>query len=325
MNAPPTDLDPAVVAAALAAWGVHPQTFEYAPVGFGSHHWIACEAGDRRHFVTVDDLTAKPWLGADPDATFEGLGAAMDTAAALREAGLAFVVAPVPAAGGEVVLRLDRRYALTVLPFVTGRGAAFADEMPPDDLAHLVRILCDLHRSPPSARAVAPDRGLAMPGRAVLEGALADVDRAWAGGPFAEPAREWLAANEGPIRVAMATYDRLAGAVTSSGAAPVVTHGETHPGNVIRAEHGLVLVDWDTVAVAPPERDLWSLVRRSADVAPLYAEAAGRRLDPDALELYRLAWDLGDTAAYLAVYRATHERTPDTEKMWRHMSHPFEG
>ena len=38
----------------------------------------------------------------------------------------------------------------------------------------------------------------------------------------------------------------------------VVTHGEPHAGNVMRRSDGRhLLVDWDTVAVAPPERDLW--------------------------------------------------------------------
>jgi spectinomycin phosphotransferase len=30
----------------------------------------------------------------------------------------------------------------------------------------------------------------------------------------------------------------------------VVTHGEPHPGNLIQTSAGLVLIDWDTVAVA---------------------------------------------------------------------------
>jgi spectinomycin phosphotransferase len=37
----------------------------------------------------------------------------------------------------------------------------------------------------------------------------------------------------------------------------VVTHGEPHPGNILRAAGGLYLIDWDTVGLALPERDLW--------------------------------------------------------------------
>jgi aminoglycoside phosphotransferase (APT) family kinase protein len=36
-----------------------------------------------------------------------------------------------------------------------------------------------------------------------------------------------------------------------------LTHGEPHPGNVIGTDDGWLLVDWDTAAIAQPERDLW--------------------------------------------------------------------
>ena len=46
------------------------------------------------HFVTVDDLDSKPWLGDDRPSTFAALRDAFDTSVALREtAGLTFVVA----------------------------------------------------------------------------------------------------------------------------------------------------------------------------------------------------------------------------------------
>ena len=40
----------------------------------------------------------------------------------------------------------------------------------------------------------------------------------------------------------------------------VVTHGEPHPVNVMQTDAGRVLIDWDTVAIAPPERDLWMVI-----------------------------------------------------------------
>ncbi|HXP18631.1 MAG TPA: phosphotransferase [Streptosporangiaceae bacterium] len=36
--------------------------------------------------------------------------------------------------------------------------------------------------------------------------------------------------------------------------APVTTHGEPHSANIIRAGSGRLLIDWDTVGLAPPER-----------------------------------------------------------------------
>jgi aminoglycoside phosphotransferase (APT) family kinase protein len=37
----------------------------------------------------------------------------------------------------------------------------------------------------------------------------------------------------------------------------VITHGEPHPGNLMVTDRGPVLIGWDTVGLARPERDLW--------------------------------------------------------------------
>ncbi len=60
-----------------------------------------------------------------------------------------------------------------------------------------------------------------------------------------------------------------------------------------------MLVDWDTVALAPPERDLWMVVE-SAEDAAIYADATGRQVDDEALQFFRLTWDLKDLAEYLS-------------------------
>src|SRR4051794_35848900 len=98
----PDGIDEQDVAAALArGWAIEAAALDYAPVGGGSYHWIATEAGavsgtGTRWFVTADDLEDKAWLGDSAAAAFDGLQIAMDTAAALRDgAGLPFVLAPI--------------------------------------------------------------------------------------------------------------------------------------------------------------------------------------------------------------------------------------
>jgi spectinomycin phosphotransferase len=94
----------------------------------------------------------------------------------------------------------------------------------------------------------------------------------------------------------------------------VVTHGEPHAGNVLRTPGGeLLLVDWDTVGLAPPERDLWHVCRDTNDYAR-YTEASGRRVDPRAIDLYRLRWQLDDVAIFASDLRSPHVRSGDTER-----------
>ena len=119
----PSDIETdAVVDAVADGWGFDADAIEYAAVGAGSYHWIAADAAGARRFVTVDDLDQKRWLGETRDAARQALGRAFDTAVALRQAGLEFVVAPIPTSGGEPLRRIGERHTVALFPFVDGRG-----------------------------------------------------------------------------------------------------------------------------------------------------------------------------------------------------------
>lgn len=65
-------------------------------------------------------------------------------------------------------------------------------------------------------------------------------------------------------------------------------------------------------------RDLWWIVSDSgADAAAQYAQLTGRAVSEAALSFYRLRWDLGDLAEWLAWFRCPHERSADAETAWR--------
>jgi spectinomycin phosphotransferase len=321
MRSRPIGLDEDRLARALShGWGLEAPALAYAPVGGGSYHWTATERDGTAHFVTVDDLDRKPWLGSTRDTTFQGLRRSFDTAVALhRDAGLAFVVAPRTDTAGASVRRLDQRYSVAVFPSIDGRSGAFDEPLAPEDRLAAVGMLAALHEATPIAVSTAPHRGFELPGRGALEDALAHLGSPWTSGPFGEPVRHWLSSNARPLLNALATYDELADRVAVS-ARLVITHGEPHPGNLMRAGGALLLVDWDTVALAPPERDIWLLDRDSTAVRDLYHQATGRRVDEAALELYPLAWTLTDVAIFTAALRAPHDRTADAEHAWTALS-----
>ena len=77
-------------------------------------------------------------------------------------------------------------------------------------------------------------------------------------------------------------------------------------------------MDWDTVALAPPERDLWMLVAGGGtDAADLYHRATGTRPDAAALDFFRLTWDLKDLGEYLNVLRSPHQENDDTLRQYQ--------
>jgi spectinomycin phosphotransferase len=104
----------------------------------------------------------------------------------------------------------------------------------------------------------------------------------------------------------------------------VVTHGEPHPGNLLRSGGELVLADWDTMGLARPERDLWMLDDGSPDAWVPYCEAGGSSVDATAISLFGLAWTLSDIAVYAALFRSDHRRNEDTQTSLRNLSDSLE-
>src|SRR5262249_50034242 len=109
-------------------------------------------------------------------------------------------------------------------------------------------------------------------------------------------------------------FDALADRVRGTGAALVLTHGEPHPGNVIFAGDRILMVDWDTLGLAVPERDLWML--DAGDELTHYTEVSGRPVDDTAIALYRLRWKLDDIAAFVHLFRSPHGDDADTARAW---------
>ena len=311
--------------ALTAGWSIAAGSLRYAPVGAGSYHWTAGEEPGERCFVTVDDLDDKGWLGRTRAAVLAGLRAAMDAAVTLRrQAGLGFVVAPVPAATGETVRPVGDRHAVAVFPLLDGTPGDWSKPLPAQERAELIAMLAALHALDPETVRL-PRHSLGLSWRGDLETALDELGQRWPGGPFAEPARELLAGSAGLVRRELGGLDRQAAKLAAADV--VITHGEPHPGNVLRlapsagagdrAGTRLALIDWDTVGLAPPERDLWSVATESGDELRRYTELTGRPVDPAVLEFYRLRWALDDLSCFVRDLRAQHRRTPGTEDAWQ--------
>jgi len=320
MRSPPEAFRQSQLIACVAeGWSLDVERARYAPVGFGSYHWEVTDAAGRRYFVTVDDLDQKGWLGRDRDSAFGGLRGAFDAALALRrDAGLQFVLAPIPGRRGETVRRAGAHHTVALFPFVDGNCSRLGQGCAPAPRSRVIGMLAELHRATDLILPLSPRRHPALPARHCLEAALGELDRTWTGGPFSEPARELLASHASEIRSRMETFDRLTRDVAAAGADLVITHGEPHAGNLLRTVDQVLLVDWDTVGLGLPERDLW-LVTNDPDELALYTEATGRPVDTAAIELYRLRWELDDIALFTSVFRSVHARTPDTEKAWHRL------
>ncbi|WP_239163192.1 phosphotransferase [Paractinoplanes rishiriensis] len=296
-------------------WGISDLSLEYRPVGAGSYHWST-----PTHWITVDR--------APGEAAFARLDRALRTARGLR---LDFVVAPLPTDQDRVLVRVAPGWAMSVFPLIDGVAGEFG-EHPPEDRAAVTDLLIALHAVPLDGPAEADLPGsdlartdLRLPGRDRLEAALADAALAdaasgpWTSGPYAEPVRQLLAGHAATIRAWLAEFDDLAAAVRAAGTDWVITHGEPHPGNILRTPTGLRMIDWDTVLVAPPERDLWMI----PDQVARYAAGTGRAVTAAGLTLYRRWWALSDVTVYVTDLRRPHTAGGDAADALTYLSSYF--
>ena len=294
---------------------------EYAPVGFGSYHWHAWAEG--RWFVTVDDLVAgRSQFGDSRSAVASRLTAALGSARALRDAGLEFVIAPVPTIDGEVVHVAHDRWAVAVYPFVEGRTRHWGDVETAPERRAVVDLLATLHGRSEPAIDLARRDDFVIPSRTELQTALLDR-AAWVAGPYGEPARDVLGRHVDLIEGRLDRYDHLAASAAAQPERMVLTHGEPHAANTIETTIGMVLIDWDTALIAPPERDLWWFAGEPACLAR-YEDSTGEMLRVDVLELYRLRWNLTDISLFVAMFRAPHQDTADTQVAWEALCHSLD-
>ena len=63
------------------------------------------------------------------------------------------------------------------------------------------------------------------------------------------------------------------------------------------------------------------MIGEEPSVAAQYERLTGTRVSEDAVDLYRLAWDLNEIAIYVSDLRRPHERTDDTSEAWKNLQH----
>lgn len=321
MRTEPADLNPSLLQETLARyWSLHDLALTYRPVGFGSHHWIAEAQDGRRWFVTVDDHR-KGRLGFAQEISFDALDRAMRTAAALLDLGLEFVVAPIPDDECNVLHRLgDSDYSLALFPYLDGTSAGYGAFASDADRMETMQLIGRLHNATPSLPKDLPHRSdLTIPRRDELAVALEMLATPWTAGPYADRTRKLLRENHDDIVRALEHYDQLVAMVKADPTPWVITHGEPHAGNVLRlTESGkLLLVDWDTAALAPKERDLWMLLDDSATDWTPYMEITGDAVvSASAIRMYQMWWDLCEIAEYVSWFRHDHADSEDAQTGW---------
>ncbi|MFN8194090.1 MAG: hypothetical protein U0R80_07385 [Nocardioidaceae bacterium] len=280
--------DAEVLALVTDEWVPAADAVDYLPVGFGAFHWRALAAGEPVAFVTYDEVSP-------PRRTRGDVEDAYAAGAELARAGLEFLHAPLPRAGGGLTVPVAEGL-LSATPWLAGD--------PPRRPGLEARLLPRLH-------AAAPPPTL-PPWRPLVDADLPDVlteqvAQRWDGGPLGEQARRALLARLGAV--AAWTADYLGLAASSDPAGWVPTHGEPGAHNQLVDAAGRVhLVDLESLRLAPRERDLAGLL--PLDVA-WRSDYGGPEPAPSLLRMFDLEWRLDEVSQYAVRFAAAHTGDAD--------------
>ncbi|MCF6377946.1 aminoglycoside phosphotransferase family protein [Nocardioides KLBMP 9356] len=271
LERPPDVSDGEILDLARTHWDPRADVVEHLPVGWGAHHWRVDVSGEPRLFLTLDpDL---------PRHTVASLEAAYSSAAALD---LDFAWPSLPSSRGPYVVALGTRKA-SVTGWLDG-------QRPEESVAELPDLLARLHAVP------APDAALAWTSE--VEPDLGDrlrdlLQQPWSG-PLGPAARELVV--EHLARVGAWTREHARLLALADPSSYVVTHGEPHVRNQWVARGRTWLIDWESLRLAPRERDLATLVHEGRDVDH----------DPQMVRLFDLEWRLGEVWSFAQWLQGPH-------------------
>lgn len=275
MNEPPSDLDIEELRTLVQrSWDPAVEVLHHLAVGFGAHHWRALVGGKSRYFVTLDNLGERH--------TLQTLQAAYAGASALSKNGLSFVTAPIEP---FAVAFGDR--AVSVTPWLDGVPVAAIDKVTTAAMLH------QLHAVDPTDLGVEIPLWRPVVGPDLASHVRARVQQPWSQGPYGERSREAVATALDDIRRWTARYFELGEIAGTRDWVP--THGEPGWHNQLITASGTTLVDWETLKLAPAERDLQTL-------------DSGDHL---MLEMFDLEWRLDEINQYTTWFAGPHGGTSD--------------
>jgi spectinomycin phosphotransferase len=271
LERPPDVSDDEILEVVRRHWEPAADVVEHLPEGWGAHHWRVDVDGEPVLFVTLDpDL---------PRHSHESLEAAYASAAAL---GLDFVWPSLPRTDGGFTVPSGRR-TLSVTGWLAG-------ERPEASVPELPQLLDRLHATPAPATA----RAWSSEIDPALTGRLRDLlQQPWPG-PLGAAARELVVGHLAQVGGWAREHARLRDLVDP--ATYVVTHGEPGVHNQWQARGRTWLLDWESLLLAPRERDLATLVLEGRDVDH----------DRGMVRLFDLEWRLSEIWSFATWLQGPH-------------------
>jgi len=250
----------------------------------------------------------------------------------LSDKGIAQIIPPIATSTGRVWTRMGA-FAVMLAPFIAGRNG-FEIDISDRQRVEIGAALKRIHTTalPPALRQRIPREEYAPYWRDLVRGFQARAEDTAFAEPVAAQLTALLQSKRAIIDDLILRAEQLAARLQTRSLEFVLCHADIHGGNLLIDTNGtLYIVDWDTLILAPKERDLmfvgagideiWPSVREHALFYQGYGET---EVDPIALAYYRYERIVEDIAAYCQQLLLTDQGGEDREEGLRQLSSQFE-
>lgn len=250
----------------------------------------------------------------------------------LHDQGIRQIIAPIVTRSQQLWARLDD-FNLMLYPFIEGHSG-FEVNLSDQNWIEFGRALKAIHTAalPPSILARIPRETYSDKWREIVRDFQAQVEKSTFADPVAAQLAALLKSKRNEIRHLVNRAEQLASVLQTQSREFILCHADIHVGNVlVAANDRLYVVDWDTLTLAPKERDLMFIGGglggggHSADEEEaLFYEGYGQtEIDPVALAYYRFERIVQDIAAYCEQILLAEEGGDDEREGLRQLQSQF--
>ena len=251
----------------------------------------------------------------------------------LHDQGIQQVIAPLPTQSGQLWTSLEN-FKLAVFPFVEGSNG-YEIELTDQHWVEFGRALKAIHSAAilPAITSRIQRESFSSQWRESVKDFQRQAVETIFGDPVAAELAAFLRRQQAVINHLVQRATDLAAALQSQSPSFILCHADIHAGNVlIDANDHFYIVDWDTLIMAPVERDLMYVgggqfldTRSPEEEAALFYQGYGpAQTDSVALAYYRYERIVQDIAAYCEEILITSGDSADRANGLRQLMSQFE-
>jgi len=312
--------DEKISACLLAEFGLRVTRLEFLPLGADRNSAV---------YQAVTEDSAR-WFVKLRQGVFDEVS--VELPKFLSGQGLRQVIAPVTGNSGQLWASLEA-FKVILYPFVEGRDG-YQREMTEGNWHEFGSAMRMLHSItlPPALGSQLQRETYSAEWREKLRAFLRQKNNRATADPIAAKLATFLNARQAGISALIARTDQLAHALSDQPLEFVACHADIHPGNLLLGDdQAFHIVDWDTVMLAPKERDLMFIgggmgfhCQTAQEELDLFYRGYGpTQIHPGALAYYRHARVIEDMAVECELIFSSQAGREDREREFRYFTSNF--